>query len=948
MKPLLVLCCFLPAMAFAQQAMYENNYPNNASGIFTVATPVSVSAISTYAGYLTNGLIEWNRFNDGSGSIASDVSGHGNLMPLVGSPKWGSDFLAVNGANQYGDAGTNQLSSLDFSDLSICAWVKKNSSSYKAIFDKSFDIPGFGYGGWSLRVLPNNQLEWWIEDGQEFVDDGPASLTPGQWAFVTVVWNFHAAEAQFYINGLLNSDPIRGAAVQGPSSLADLQLGNMQNNASNGLYAFDGCIRDVAVYNRALTAPEVESNFLQTGFSTNGTVPDLLYYRMTEAAQTNPPALLADSSTHGGTIGSVFANFPTPIQWTTNNVSIPQTALKFDGVSTFIDTSNSTLFNFTTNLFTVNFWLCPQTGATSLLGNASYQSSGWDMELSSSYQIQFGTYSNGLAYGISTPTGAAQPGQYTMVTLVRTGPTNALIYINGFRAATTGNLIVPAATTNSLRIGMDRLRGNFFNGNMWLVQVWSGALAPTDVANLFFIQSYGQPWPNFGGLYSGYVRNGLLEWNQFNDGRGNLAVDASGNGNSLPLINSPTWGSGFLNFDGATQYGDAGTNRLASLDLQDLSVGVWVNKTGSSFKALVDKSYDVPGFGYGGWSLRVLPNNHLEWWVEDGQEFIDTGPATITPGQWTFAQVVWHYAAQEADFYLNGILNSRPANGAAIEGASGPANFEVANMQNNASNGLYVFDGSMHDVGVFNRALSPSDVENNYLGTEPTTNVTIPDLLYYKMTEAAQTNSPAFLKDSSTHGGTTGTDLTDLPTAFEWLPNGANIPGTALHFNGVSTYLDTSNATLFNFTTNLFTINFWVDPLTANGTLMENGTYLSNGWRVSVGGSYQLQVGAETNGTDNMISTGPGGVNVGTYTMVTLVRTGPTNLLVYLNGIQAAVTGSWTSPAPSTNSLVFGKDRPTAHVLDGNIWLPQIWGEALPATSVANLYFIQSLGNPWP
>ncbi len=944
---LVLLCVLLAALADAQQAMYENNSPVYVNNGSTNASPASIAGISTYAGYITTGLLEWNRFNDGSLSMASDASGNGNELPLLGSPAWQSDDLTFNGSTQYGDAGTNQLSDLDYSDLTISAWVNKNGSSYKAIADKSFDLQGVGYGGWSFRVQADNQLEWWIEDGQEFLDDGPASITPGAWTFVTVVWHYSQNEAEFYINGILNSAPIHGAAIEGNSSLADLEVANMQDNADGGAYAFDGAMKDVAFYNRALSAGEVESNYLRTEFSTNGTVPDLLFYRMTESAQTNPPAFLADSSTHGGTTGAVFANYPTPIQWTTNVASIPKTALQFDGVSTYIDTSNSVLFNFTTNLFTVNFWICPQTGGTCLMENGVFQTNGWYSDISGQYQVQFGTETNGTDYHIATATGAAEPGQYSMVTLVRTGPTNALIYVNGIQAAA-GAVVVPASSTNSLRIGMDRTRGNFFNGDIWLVQVWNEALLPTDVANLYFIQSYGQPWPNFGGLYSGYVRNGLLEWNRFNDGSGSLAADTSGNGNTLPLLGSPAWGSGFLNFNGSSQYGDAGTNQLSSLDLQDLSVGVWVNKNSSSMKAIVDKSFDVPGTGYGGWSFRVLPDNHLEWWVEDGQEFLDNGPGTVTPGQWTFVQVVWHYAAHEADFYINGVLNSSPINGAAIEGASGPADLEVANMQNNASSGAYAFDGAMHDVGMFNRALSAADVENNYLGTEPSTNVSIPDLLYYKMTESAQTNPPAYLVDSSTHGGTTGTDFAQSPTKFEWVTNVANIPAAALHFNGVSTYIDTSNSVLFNFTTNLFTINFWLCPLTANGVVMENGYPETNGWYIHVGGSYQLEFGSETSGTDTTLTTGSGAVNVGVWTMVSLVRTGPTNLIVYLNGIQAATTGSFTPPASSTNSLFIGKDRAGLHVLDGDIWLPQIWGEALPATSIANLYFIQSLGSPWP
>ena len=216
------------------------------------------------------------------------------------------------------------------------------------------------------------------------------------------------------------------------------------------------------------------------------------------------------------------------------------------------------------------------------------------------------------------------------------------------------------------------------------------------------------------------------------------------------------------------------------------------------------------------------------------------------------------------------------------------------------------------------------------------------------MTESAQTNPPAFLADSSTHGGTTGTVFAAAQTTLQWVTNVASIPNTALHFDGFSTYLDTSNAVLFNFTTNLFTINLWVCPLAANGCLMENGTVQSNGWYLSLGGSYQVQFGTETSGSDAAVSTPAGAAQVGLYTMVTIVRSGPTNALIYINGIQAASTGSITIPASSASSLRLGMERTGGNYFNGAIWLPQIWGEALPATSVANLYFIESFGQPWP
>ncbi len=447
---------------------------------------------------------------------------------------------------------------------------------------------------------------------------------------------------------------------------------------------------------------------------------------------------------------------------------------------------------------------------------------------------------------------------------------------------------------------------------------------------------------------SAYITNGLMVWWKCNDAGGTTAADSTGSGINLPLINSPSWGPNYLTLNGTSQYGDAGSNRLTSLDQHDKTICAWINKNSSSFKGIVDKDYVDDGVGYGGWGFWVLSNNHLDWWVEVNQDLQDDGAASVTVGQWTFVAVVWHYTIQQADFYINGVLNSSVNNGAAVEFPSKTADLEVGNLRNNLSGGAYAFDGSMRDVGIYDRALSAAEVKSNYLGSELSTNVSVPDLLYYQMTEHTQSNSPIFLADSSTHGGTTGAIFVAPPSKLQWVTNGAAIPATAVHFNGVSTYIDTSNSMLFNFTTNQFTINFWVCPLTANGYLMENGNYQMNGWYVSVGGTYQIYFGTETNGIDTAISTGPGAAQVGEYTMVTIVRTGPTNALIYLNGIQAPTTGSITIPAPSTNSLIFGVDRARAHYLDGNMWLPQIWGEALPATAIANLYFSQSSGYPWP
>lgn len=953
-----VLIAFLPWLACGQQAMYENTYlrPVSGAGQGVIIPP----------GYLTNGLVEWNRFNDGSGSLAADASGNGNTLPLWGSPAWGQGFINFNGSTQYADAGQHQLVSLDLHDLTICAWINKTGNNLNGIVDKGYSFGGTNYGGWGFWVMNNGRLNWWVTDQQDIQDSGPINLVQGQWAFVAVVWHYSQKSADFYINGVLNSSGTNTAVLQQSSDNPNgpLEIGNIHDNIYTGSFVWNGSLRDIGFYNRALGASEILSNYngtlphtnvviVVTPPSTNVVVPDLLYYKMTESAQTTFPAFLIDSSTHGGTTGTVTATDTNVLNWVTNVASVPAAAMSFDG-ATRLQTGVSTLFNFTTNLFTINLWVRPLAANGTLLGNAVYQANGWYLSVGPAYQIQFGTETGGSDNFITTGAGALQAGAWNMVTLVRTAPSTALVYINGIITGTTGNITSPSSSSSNLLVGVDGPGAHYFDGDIWLAQIWSQALADSAVSNLYAAQLSGQPWPPAtavvgagGGSNSTYLTNGLVEWNRLDDGSGTEASDSSGNGNTVPLVGNPAWGSSYLTLDGSTQYGNAGSNQLSSLDVHDMTICAWINKTSSSFKGIVDKHLDIPGF-YGGWGFWVLPNNHLQWWVEDGQNLTDYGGGEIQLGQWTFVSVVWHHSVDEADYYINGVLDAKVINGGANQGPGLTAVLELGNLSANSTATNYAFDGSMRDVGIYNRALLPAEIQYNFQHSAPTTNVSLPDLLYYKMTEVAQTNPPAFLVDSSTRNGVAGTLVVNHPATLQWVTNAASVPGAAVHFNGVSTHIDTSNTVSFNFTTNLFTINFWVRTLTANGYLFQNGTDLTNGWCVKVGGAYQIQFGTEANGTESLITTQPSTAQPEIWNMVTIVRTSVTNALIYINGVQALTTGSISNPASSTNSLVLGTDRLGDHFYDGDMWLPQIWGEALPGTDIANLYFMQSLGLPWP
>jgi hypothetical protein len=161
--------------------------------------------------------------------------------------------------------------------------------------------------------------------------------------------------------------------------------------------------------------------------------------------------------------------------------------------------------------------------------------------------------------------------------------------------------------------------------------------------------------------------------------------------------------------------------------------------------------------------------------------------------------------------------------------------------------------------------------------------------------------------------------------------------------------MDTADSTSFNFTTNLFTINIWVEPTSStNHYFMQTcDNETNNGWYLYYA-SYQVYFASITNGSGSAIATPDNqAAGNGAWHMLTIVRSAVTNTTLYVDGLPVAST-NLQSPGPSGASLKFAVDPSGTDYYDGNLWLPQIWGESLPATSIANLYFNQRSGVPWP
>jgi hypothetical protein len=235
---------------------YQASTRSDSSGhySFTVSnntTPYFVVCINALIG--DSALVGWWRFGEGSGTTAYDSSGNGNNGTLEGSPppSWvtGGGALSFTAANNdYVDVPDNASLQVEGNAFSISLWVSIANVNQAFFINKmnSAETKGYRFFLWG-----GTMLDLYKGGGH----DQKVSWTPSlnTWYHIVVVQLYSGGEpsqALFYVNGSLLGT-INDTNAYGNSSGVDLLIG-----ATNSAYD-SGSIKDVRIYNRALSASKV-------------------------------------------------------------------------------------------------------------------------------------------------------------------------------------------------------------------------------------------------------------------------------------------------------------------------------------------------------------------------------------------------------------------------------------------------------------------------------------------------------------------------------------------------------------------------------------------------------------------------------------------------------------------------------------------------------------------
>ena len=204
----------------------------------------------------TAGLVAHWPFDEASGSSAADVAGDAHDGALLGSPRWTEG--AVGGALAFG-AAADRMSipdhpDLDFgASLTIAAWLRPDRKGTQYVVRKG------RYGesdGYALNLSSSGKLFARFNQHSEgnafkLLSSRPYPTDGTTW--IHAAMTFDGQEIRLYLDGALDVSLAAPGLVIAQNA-EPLSVGAQMD----GLRPFDGSIDELRLYDRALSAAEVQ------------------------------------------------------------------------------------------------------------------------------------------------------------------------------------------------------------------------------------------------------------------------------------------------------------------------------------------------------------------------------------------------------------------------------------------------------------------------------------------------------------------------------------------------------------------------------------------------------------------------------------------------------------------------------------------------------------------
>jgi len=207
-----------------------------------------------------NGLIDWWKFDEGSGSTAIDSGSGGHNGTEVNGPTYihgviGPYALNFNASNNNYISLGNVLNTSGTTNFSVSGWFLRGSQPgqyTRAIGSETASNTGFAI----IFGPPTDQTLYINRGGGSFLVIPYTAFSSTQ--FVMITMTYDGSKSSVYLNGVFYQK-VTSDTSSAPSQTAWYIAETAYSQAGFG--AYNGDIDDVRIYNRALTAGEVYELF---------------------------------------------------------------------------------------------------------------------------------------------------------------------------------------------------------------------------------------------------------------------------------------------------------------------------------------------------------------------------------------------------------------------------------------------------------------------------------------------------------------------------------------------------------------------------------------------------------------------------------------------------------------------------------------------------------------
>lgn len=229
---------------------------------------------STVMRDLNNGLVAYYSFDEGSGNVLHDVSGHGNEGTIYGAT-WVDGVrgkaLKFSGENSYVNCGTT-LTGTVLRSVTVAAFINVNRFPQSGdpdqvdVYARDTIFYDGSDGEFNLFIRENRTVAFSIKmsDYSWYGTFSTTKITADMWYQVTGIYDGINNTISIFVNGQLeNTKTVPKISLYNPSGDYYPTIGAYSGISDNHRNYLNGIIDDLRIYNRALSAEEIKALYYQ-------------------------------------------------------------------------------------------------------------------------------------------------------------------------------------------------------------------------------------------------------------------------------------------------------------------------------------------------------------------------------------------------------------------------------------------------------------------------------------------------------------------------------------------------------------------------------------------------------------------------------------------------------------------------------------------------------------